>query len=51
MKSMSTPLASIYTTSVMEHHHFNQTVTILQQVRAGETGIAPSRTDTISSKP
>uniref|UniRef100_A0A915ECU5 3',5'-cyclic-nucleotide phosphodiesterase n=1 Tax=Ditylenchus dipsaci TaxID=166011 RepID=A0A915ECU5_9BILA len=31
MKSMSTPLASIYSTSVMEHHHFNQTVTILQQ--------------------
>lgn len=33
MKTMMTPLASIYTTSVMEHHHFNQTVTILQQVR------------------
>lgn len=32
MKNMSTPLASIYSTSVMEHHHFNQTVTILQQV-------------------
>lgn len=32
MKSMSTPLAAIYSTSVMEHHHFNQTVTILQQV-------------------
>lgn len=31
MKNMSTPLASIYSTSVMEHHHFNQTVTILQQ--------------------
>ncbi|VDM81901.1 unnamed protein product, partial [Strongylus vulgaris] len=31
MKTMMTPLASIYTTSVMEHHHFNQTVTILQQ--------------------
>ncbi|TKR96924.1 hypothetical protein L596_010873 [Steinernema carpocapsae] len=31
MKSMSTPLAAIYSTSVMEHHHFNQTVTILQQ--------------------
>ncbi|KAL3107856.1 hypothetical protein niasHT_017088 [Heterodera trifolii] len=31
MKTMSTPLASIYSTSVMEHHHFNQTVTILQQ--------------------
>ena len=23
--------ASIYTTSTMEHHHFNQTITILQQ--------------------
>uniref|UniRef100_A0A0N4ZF26 Phosphodiesterase n=1 Tax=Parastrongyloides trichosuri TaxID=131310 RepID=A0A0N4ZF26_PARTI len=31
MKTMSTPLASIYSTSVMEHHHFNQTITILQQ--------------------
>ncbi|KAK0424025.1 hypothetical protein QR680_008463 [Steinernema hermaphroditum] len=31
MKTMSTPLAAIYSTSVMEHHHFNQTVTILQQ--------------------
>uniref|UniRef100_A0A915PFD0 Phosphodiesterase n=1 Tax=Setaria digitata TaxID=48799 RepID=A0A915PFD0_9BILA len=31
MKSMSTPLASVYSTSVMEHHHFNQTVIILQQ--------------------
>lgn len=31
MKSMATPLAMIYSTSVMEHHHFNQTVTILQQ--------------------
>ncbi|CAJ0954939.1 unnamed protein product, partial [Mesorhabditis belari] len=31
MKDMATPLASIYSTSVMEHHHFNQTVTILQQ--------------------
>ncbi|GMS99649.1 hypothetical protein PENTCL1PPCAC_21824, partial [Pristionchus entomophagus] len=31
MKNMSTPLAAIYSTSVMEHHHFNQTVTILQQ--------------------
>uniref|UniRef100_A0A7E4W7Z7 Phosphodiesterase n=1 Tax=Panagrellus redivivus TaxID=6233 RepID=A0A7E4W7Z7_PANRE len=31
MKTMSTPLAMIYSTSVMEHHHFNQTVTILQQ--------------------
>ncbi|CAF3387760.1 unnamed protein product [Rotaria sp. Silwood1] len=29
VKSAST-LASIYTTSTMERHHFNQTVTILQ---------------------
>uniref|UniRef100_A0A8R1XS20 Phosphodiesterase n=1 Tax=Onchocerca volvulus TaxID=6282 RepID=A0A8R1XS20_ONCVO len=32
MKLMSSPLASIYSTSVMEHHHFNQSVIILQQV-------------------
>jgi len=32
MLDMQSPLASIYTTSTMEHHHFNQTVTILQQV-------------------
>ncbi|VBB27559.1 unnamed protein product [Acanthocheilonema viteae] len=32
MISMSSPLASIYSTSVLEHHHFNQTVIILQQV-------------------
>ncbi|VDK71405.1 unnamed protein product [Litomosoides sigmodontis] len=32
MKSMSSPLASIYSSSVMEHHHFNQTIIILQQV-------------------
>ncbi|OXA56283.1 hypothetical protein Fcan01_10060 [Folsomia candida] len=31
MLDSSSPLASIYTTSTMEHHHFNQTVTILQQ--------------------
>ncbi|ULU13117.1 hypothetical protein L3Y34_015957 [Caenorhabditis briggsae] len=31
MKSMETPLAAIYSTSVMERHHFNQTITILQQ--------------------
>lgn len=33
MIDSETPLAAIYTTSTMEHHHFNQTVTILQQVR------------------
>jgi len=33
MLDTASPLASIYTTSTMEHHHFNQTVTILQQVR------------------
>lgn len=31
MLDSSSPIASIYTTSTMEHHHFNQTVTILQQ--------------------
>ncbi|XP_077991187.1 putative 3',5'-cyclic phosphodiesterase pde-5 isoform X2 [Glandiceps talaboti] len=30
MVNNSTPLASVYSTSTMEHHHFNQTVTILQ---------------------
>jgi len=30
MKSESTPLATVYTTSTLEHHHFNQTITILQ---------------------
>lgn len=32
MLDTESPLASIYSTSTMEHHHFNQTVTILQQV-------------------
>ncbi|GAV08828.1 hypothetical protein RvY_18464 [Ramazzottius varieornatus] len=31
MVKFSSPLAAIYTTSTMEHHHFNQTVAILQQ--------------------
>ena len=31
MLDTASPLAAIYTTSTMEHHHFNQTVTILQQ--------------------
>lgn len=31
MLDTESPLASIYSTSTMEHHHFNQTVTILQQ--------------------
>ncbi|XP_026470475.1 probable 3',5'-cyclic phosphodiesterase pde-5 isoform X2 [Ctenocephalides felis] len=31
MMEMESPLAAIYSTSTMEHHHFNQTVTILQQ--------------------
>nr|XP_006817445.1 PREDICTED: probable 3',5'-cyclic phosphodiesterase pde-5-like [Saccoglossus kowalevskii] len=30
MVNNSTPLAAVYSTSTMEHHHFNQTVTILQ---------------------
>ncbi|XP_071446003.1 probable 3',5'-cyclic phosphodiesterase pde-5 isoform X3 [Hetaerina americana] len=31
MLDTESPLACIYSTSTMEHHHFNQTVTILQQ--------------------
>ena len=31
MLDTASPLATIYTTSTMEHHHFNQTVIILQQ--------------------
>lgn len=31
MVKFASPLAAIYTTSTMEHHHFNQTVAILQQ--------------------
>ncbi|XP_018572248.1 probable 3',5'-cyclic phosphodiesterase pde-5 isoform X2 [Anoplophora glabripennis] len=31
MLDIESPLAAIYSTSTMEHHHFNQTVTILQQ--------------------
>ncbi|XP_037926477.1 probable 3',5'-cyclic phosphodiesterase pde-5 isoform X2 [Hermetia illucens] len=31
MLDTASPLAAIYSTSTMEHHHFNQTVTILQQ--------------------
>ncbi|XP_046859882.1 probable 3',5'-cyclic phosphodiesterase pde-5 [Xenia sp. Carnegie-2017] len=30
MKKEGTALASVYTTSPLEHHHFNQTITILQ---------------------
>ena len=30
MKNEATPLAAVYTTSTLEHHHFNQTITILQ---------------------
>ena len=30
MVKSSTPLAVLYSTSTMEHHHFNQTVSILQ---------------------
>ena len=36
MIDIGSPLAAIYSTSTMEHPHFNMTVTILQQV-----GIAP----------
>ncbi|KER22547.1 hypothetical protein T265_09409 [Opisthorchis viverrini] len=31
MKKYSSPLASLYSSSPMEHHHFNMTITILQQ--------------------
>lgn len=30
MKTSASPLAALYSTSTMEHHHFNQTVAILQ---------------------
>ncbi|QQP55258.1 Phosphodiesterase [Caligus rogercresseyi] len=36
MIEIGSPLASIYTTSTMEHHHFNMTINILQQVRTPE---------------
>ncbi len=32
LMSSSAPLAAIYTTSPLEHHHFNQTVSILQVI-------------------
>ena len=32
MIDIGSPLAAIYSTSTMEHHHFNMTVIILQQV-------------------
>ena len=32
MIDIASPLAAIYSTSTMEHHHFNMTVVILQQV-------------------
>ena len=35
MKNEQTPLAAVYSTSTMEHHHFNQTITILQVYPAG----------------
>ncbi|CAO1370759.1 unnamed protein product [Diamesa tonsa] len=31
MLDTESPIAAIYSTSTMEHHHFNQTVTIMQQ--------------------
>lgn len=31
MLDTASPIAAIYSTSTMEHHHFNQTVMILQQ--------------------
>ncbi|CAG7730521.1 unnamed protein product [Allacma fusca] len=41
MLDTSSPLANIYTTSTLEHHHFNQTVAILQQVSQTFTGESP----------
>ncbi len=35
MADTASPLAAIYSTSTMENHHFNITVTILQQVHCG----------------
>ena len=32
MIDIASPLAAIYSTSTMEHHHFNMSVIILQQV-------------------
>ena len=32
MIDIGSPLAAIYSTSTMEHHHFNMTIIILQQV-------------------
>jgi len=32
MVKSASPLAAIYSTSTMEHHHFNHTVTILQVI-------------------
>ncbi len=29
-REKSTPLSTLYSSSIMEHHHFNMTVTILQ---------------------
>lgn len=38
VKYSSSPLAAIYSTSVMEHHHFNQTVAILQVLPPDPSG-------------
>ena len=32
MIDIGSPLAAIYSTSTMEHHHFNMAINILQQV-------------------
>ena len=32
MIDVGSPLAAIYSTSTMEHHHFNMAINILQQV-------------------
>jgi hypothetical protein len=33
MIDIGSPLAAIYSTSTMEHHHFNMAINILQQVQ------------------
>ena len=46
MIDIGSPLAAIYSTSTMEHHHFNMAVIILQQViiRPSSVAIIPGQT-------
>ena len=41
MIDIGSPLAAIYSTSTMEHHHFNMAINILQQVSQSFTHIHP----------